>query len=155
MDPGEAALYELVAVDSPDDWATYHRIRREELFEARGRYGIYDSNRTDERLHNHFPLLLKYDGTAVATVRLDVHEGNIAVVRLVAVTRSEQSKGHGRILGKCIEEFARRKGVRKLVVNAAPDAVGYYQRLGFSRETWDGAELKGVLADAVQMAKRL
>src|SRR5712692_4928818 len=134
MAPQEIGSYELIAVSTPDDWIAYHRIRREELFEARGRYGVYDSNHPDEGLQNHFPLLLKCNGMAVATVRLDLHEQDIAVIRLVAVTRSEQAKGHGRILGKHIEEFARKEGVRKLVVNAARDAVGYYERLGFARE---------------------
>jgi hypothetical protein len=49
--------YELRVVKTEDDWTAYHRIRREELFEARGWYGVYDSNYPDERLPNHFPLL--------------------------------------------------------------------------------------------------
>ena len=154
MDPEQPTNYELLVVNSPDDWNAYHQIRREELFEARGRYGIYNPHHPDESLQNHFPLLLKYNGIAIATVRLDVQEDR-AVVRLVAVTRSEQSKGHGRVLGENVEDFVRRKGIKKLVVNAAPDAVGYYERLGFSREIWDGAELKGMFANVVQMAKRL
>lgn len=151
----ELGIYQLTVVENSDDWSAYHRIRREELFEARGRYGIYDSTHPDESLQNHFPLVLKYNGRAVATVRLDLREGDTAVLRLVAVTRSEQAKGHGRTLGKYIEAFARKKGVRKLVVNSAPDAVGYYERLGFSPRIWDVAELKGWLADAIQMTKEL
>lgn len=155
MNVRESNTYELKVVKTQNDWTAYHRIRREELFEGRGRYGVYDSNYPDERLPNHFPLLLRYNGMAVATVRLDLHERGVAVLRLVAVTRSEQAKGHGSILGQHVEEFARKMGVRKLVVNAAPDAVGYYERLGFSRDRWDVAELEGVLADAVKMAKAL
>ena len=155
MDPAQPTNYELVVVNNPDDWNAYHRIRREELFEARGRHGIYNPHHPDEGLLNHFPLLLKCNGAAVATVRLDVQENGVTIVRLVAVKRSEQSKGHGRVLGKHIEDFVRKKGIKKLVVNAAPDAVGYYERLGFSREIWDRAELKRMLVDVVQMAKRL
>jgi hypothetical protein len=51
--------YELVsALGDASDWETYHRIRREELFDAKGRGGIYDANRAEEKLSNHFPLLL-------------------------------------------------------------------------------------------------
>ena len=33
--------HELIKVETPQDWESYHRIRREELFEARGRVGVY------------------------------------------------------------------------------------------------------------------
>ena len=54
--------YELAVVTWPEDWETYHSIRRVELFEARGRIGIYQPDHVDERAPNHFPLLLKWNG---------------------------------------------------------------------------------------------
>ena len=96
MGPEQHTNYELLVVSSPGDWNAYHRIRREELFEARGRYGIYNPYHPDEGSRNHFPLLLKYNGAAVATARLDVQDDSVAILRFVAVTRSEQFKGHDR-----------------------------------------------------------
>ena len=147
--------YELSVVVTEEDWSAYHAIRRAELFEARGRMGVYDPNHPDERRPNHFPLLLKRGGRGLATTRLDVRDDGIAIVRLVAVVRSEQHKGHGRALAMRTEAFARARGVRKLMVNAAATAVGFYERIGFVRETWDPAELVGPNADSVQMAKSL
>ena len=146
--------YELTLVAVTEDWETYHSIRRAELFEVRGRIGVYDANHGDERVPDHFPLLLKWNDRGIGTTRLDVRAG-LAVVRLVAITKSEQRKGHGRVLAARAEDFARGRAVTKLVVNAAATAVGFYERIGFVRETWDPAELVGWNADSVQMAKAL
>ena len=147
--------YQLALVTEAGDWETYHSIRRAELFEARGRIGVYDANHADERVPDHLPLLLKWNGRGIGTTRLDVRAGGLAVVRLVAITKPEQRKGHGRVLAARTEDFARRKAVTKLIVNAAATAVGFYERIGFVRETWDPAELIGWNADSVQMAKAL
>jgi GNAT superfamily N-acetyltransferase len=147
--------YELTVVAASQDWEAYHSIRRVELFEARGRIGVYDPNRADERAPNHFPLLLKWNGRGIGTTRLDDRGGGVAIVRLVAITRSEQHKGHGRVLAARTEDFARARGVTKLMVNAAATAIGFYERIGFVRECWDAAELVGWNADSVQMAKFL
>jgi GNAT superfamily N-acetyltransferase len=147
--------YELSIVTTPEEWELYHFIRRTELFEARDNAPVYDPNNADEFLPGHFPLLLKLNGTGIATTRLDLRGEGLAIVRLVAVIRSEQRKGHGRVLAARTEAFAREKGVTKLVVNAASDAVRFYQRIGFVAELWDPTELAGWNASSVQMAKCL
>ena len=147
--------YELVVVTRPKDWEAYHSIRRVELFEARGRIGVYDPDHPDERASNQFPLLLKWNGRGIATTRLDVRDSSFAIVRLVAVVHAEQRKGHGRALADRTEAFARDRGATRLLVNAAADAVGFYERIGFVREIWDAAELVGWNTDSVQMAKSL
>jgi GNAT superfamily N-acetyltransferase len=147
--------YEFGIVTTAEDWEQYHFIRRTELFEGRPKAPVYDPNNADEHLPGQFPLLLKWEGRGIGTTRLDLRGECIAAVRLVAVIRSEQRKGHGRVLAARTEEFAREKGVTKLVVNAAADAVGFYLRIGFVPEVWEPAELVGWNTDSVQMAKRL
>lgn len=147
--------HELIKVQTPQDWESYHRIRREELFEARGRVGIYNLDHPDERLPENFPLLLKWNGESIGTVRLDVKDNKSAVIRLVAITKNEQGKGHGRELANLVEDFARKQGIKNLLVNAAPTAVGYYEKQGFIKDKWDETELTGISKDSVQMSKKL
>jgi GNAT superfamily N-acetyltransferase len=147
--------YEFGIVTTAEEWEQYHFIRRTELFEGRPKAPVYDPNNADEYVAAHFPLLLKLDGNGIATTRLDLRGEGIAAVRLVAVIKSEQRRGHGRVLAARTEDFAREKGVTKLVVNAAADSVGYYQRIGFVPEIWDPTELTGWNANSVQMAKCL
>ena len=135
--------YQLVLVSTPEDWLDYHAIRRHELFEAKGRYGIYDASRPEERLPSFYPYLLKLHGKALGTTRLDVRGDGTCVFRLVAITASEQGKGHGRALGQMVEAKARSFGAHTALVNAAPTALGYYEATGWHRYTWNVAELVG------------
>lgn len=147
--------HELIEVTNPADWVAYHAIRRQELFEARGRYGIYDANHPHDRAPNAYPYLLKLDGKPLGTTRLDVRADGTAIFRLVAITAAEQGKGHGRILGQMVEERARAFGVRTLLVNAADTAVGYYRRTGWHDHVWDQSELDSFAQGCTQMRKGL
>jgi N-acetylglutamate synthase-like GNAT family acetyltransferase len=98
--------------------------------------------------------LLNIDDRAVGVVRIDYRD-KIAVVRLVAILESEQGKGHGKQLNAMIEAEARKHGVETLRVNAAPGAVGYYEKMGWQHATWNARELIGLAKDCVQMTKVL
>lgn len=147
--------YELIDVEDPADWADYHAIRRQELFEARGRHGLYDENYPGERGPGMLHLMLKRDGEPIGTTRLDVRDDRTAVFRLVAIRGDQQRQGHGRALGLLVEERARRFGTHTLYVNAAPTAHGFYLATGWSDYEWDAAERVGISSDCIQMRKHL
>ena len=146
--------YTLARVASESDWSDYHALRRAVLWEARGRAG-YDENHPDERVPANHPLLMKRDGRAIGTTRLDDFGNGRGVVRLVAIARDVQRRGHGRVLSAMVETYARSLGIATLLVNAAPDAVGWYEKMGWEHHAWDPAELVGIAFDCVQMRKRL
>ena len=143
--------YSLVKVTSDSDWADYNRIRKDVLFEGRE----YDPNHPDEYISSNHPMLLKALGKSVATVRLDFSDNAECTIRLVAVTKDEQSKGHGRKLYELIEKYASENHTFVLRVNAAPDAVGYYKKMGFIEHVWDETELEGIAEDCIQMIRKL
>src|ERR1700730_10083946 len=66
-----------------------------------------------------------------------------------------QRRGHGRALSTLVEQYARRLGLRTLLVNADPAAVGYYEKMGWKACIWDEAELTGIAAHCKQMSKAL
>ena len=146
--------YELVEVTRESDWRDYHTIRREVLWEARGRTSYNDRNR-DEYLPANHPLLLRFHGRAIGTTRLDDFGNGTGAVRLVAIVGDLQRRGHGRKLGELVEDYARSLGMTTLFVNAAPEAVGYYEKLGWHRFIWDETEALGIASDATQMTKNL
>jgi N-acetylglutamate synthase-like GNAT family acetyltransferase len=141
-------------VKSERDWHEYHSIRRKVLWEHRG-LSNYDENHADEYNPSNHALLLRFNGRAIGTVRLDDFGNGTGAVRLVAIAPEFQGQGHGRALSDFIENYARRLGIQSLYVNAAPEAVGYYQRLGWKPEIWDKAELVGIASECLQMSKRL
>ena len=79
----------------------------------------------------------------------------LGVVRLVAIRSEAAEKGHGRIMSDLIDAEALRLGLTELRVNAAADAVGYYDKTGWKRGSWDPTELTGLAENCVQMTKPL
>lgn len=141
--------------DNSDMWLHYHGIRKEELFIARGRGQLYNPRHPDESKQGHFPLLLLADGNPVGTVRLDhLPSPTIATaaIRLVAITRKEQGKGHGRVLNERVEMLARNQGVSLLVVNAIHTAVGFYKKVGYVPCAWKDTG-QGLDDNITQMVK--
>lgn len=149
-----SGTYVLRLVETAADWRHLHDIRCAVLFTA-GRHAVaYDENHPDDRAEGHLPYLLFFEGRPVGVARLDLR-GDVGVVRLVAIVTSQQGRGHGRALGALIEAEARRRDVTKLRLNAAANAVGFYEKTGWRRSAWDPAERAGIAADTVQMAKPL
>ncbi len=148
----EGTSYQLVDVATASDWRDYHSLRRQVLWEARGRRG-YDQNHPDEYLPTNRPLLLKLEGRSIGTAHLDDFGNGTGAVRLVAVAPGMQRHGHGRVLATLVEDYARRLGLKVLYVNAAPEAVGYYEKLGWHACLWNEAELVGIAAGSTQMSK--
>lgn len=146
--------YELQSVRSPEDWRHLHDIRRTVLF-APERHSVgYDENHPDDRTEGNLPLLLLLDTRPIGVVRLDLR-GETAVVRLVAIAEGEQRKGHGRKLNALVEAEAKRRGIKILRVNAAPEALGYYEKMGWQHTSWDRGELVDLAKGCVQMSKEL
>src|ERR1700680_3664446 len=76
--------YDLIRVTAKHDWEDYHSIRRRVLWERRG-LSNYDDTHADEYKTSNHPLLLRLDGRAIGTVRLDEFGSGIGAIRLVAI----------------------------------------------------------------------
>jgi N-acetylglutamate synthase-like GNAT family acetyltransferase len=147
--------YTLAGPADDEDWRVFHDIRRKVLFEGRHRDVVYDDKHPDDRATHNHPLLLRLDGAPLGTVRLDDFGDGTGCVRLVAITAAEQGRGHGRALSTLVEELARSLGIHTLYVNAAPEAVGFYEKTGWTRHEWSAAELAGIAEGCVQMRKAI
>ncbi len=111
-------------------WTAYHDIRRIELFERRGRFGIYDAHHPDEFKAGHFPKLLLLDETPIGVIRIDI-DGDVARFRRVAIKERCQRQGHGRILLAHAEAFAGLYGINRIEASVAADAVPFYRRCAY------------------------
>ena len=125
--------YLLRAPQSDDEWLGYHAIRRKVLFESRGSLHKYDDKHPDEFAADNHPLILLYRDEIIGVVRIDIrHE--VAWMRRVAVHQDLQRRGHGRVLLQLAEQFARECQCKELRSNVASDAIGFYERCGYSLE---------------------
>ena len=122
--------YELLTPSDPTEWKAYHDIRRQVLFEDRGRFGVYDEHHPDETAVGNSPKLLLYRGDPVGVIRIDI-DGTTATFRRVAVRSDVQRRGHGRALLWLARRFAADNCCVKLASFVAPNAVGFYRSAGF------------------------
>ena len=136
--------YRLRRPASRVEWAAYHGIRQAVALGGEG-------NDADELAPTNFPLLLWLEDCPVGTVQIDMLDGGAAAFRLVAVDPSHQGRGHGLVLLREAEAFARESGCRKAVVYSTQEAVGFYVSAGYAEDDWDDQSFGGI----VQMTKPL
>ena len=135
--------YELRAPASSDEWRALHDIRRKVLFENRGKFGTYIENHPDDFKAGHYPLVLFYRDVAIGVVRVEI-EARVAWFRRIAIREDLQGTGHGRVLLRLAEEFAKAKGCDEVRSNAAVEAVGFYERCGYARDLSTPAPVNSV-----------
>lgn len=153
---GEDEMLELKDVVTEADWESLHRLRETVLFTEARHPGIkYDRAHPHDTNPAHIKLLLVDDGVPVGTTRLDPRADGSVIVRLVAITPERQRQGLGRELERVALARAREMGAHKVMLNAAADAVGFYEKCGWVREVWDEIELATFGKGCVQMSKRL
>ena len=124
--------YRFIPPSSEIEWKAYHDIRRTVLFEARGRFGVYQDTHSDEHALGNHPFLLLFDGHAIGVIRIDFPpQGREAVFRRVAVALEHQRRGHGTRIMMEAEAFAVTHDRTMFVANVARDAVPFYMRIGY------------------------
>jgi GNAT superfamily N-acetyltransferase len=125
--------HELRAPGSEEEWRALHAIRRKVLFENRGKVDTYIENHPDDFKTGHHPLIFLYKALVIGVIRVEVCE-TVAWFRRVAVREDFQRQGHGRVLLRFAETFARGEGCKEVRSNAAVEAVGFYERCGYTRD---------------------
>lgn len=109
-------------------------MRRRILWENRGQFGVYRDDLPDEYAPANHPMLLLFGNRRVGVVRIDLDPARQqAQMRRMAITETEQRRGHGRRLVDLIERFAAEHACFRILVSSAPDAVGFYEKCGFTR----------------------
>lgn len=147
--------YELRELASPEDWEAMHRIRLDVLFTEERHPGLaYNRAHPHDTEPTHSKFLLMRDGVPIGTTRLDPR-GEGGIVRLVAIVPQQQRQGHGSVLEALLIDYARARGMKRLWLNAARDAVGFYEKLGWTPEVWDEVELATFGRNCVQMTKSI
>ena len=114
------------------EWLAYHTIRRDVLFDRRGRGADYNPEHPDEHRPNNHPLVLWHSDVPVAVLRIDI-DNDVAIFRRVAVREDLQRRGFGRRMLTLAEHFARRHGCSRVDSHVDLAAVGFYERCGFQR----------------------
>ncbi len=68
----------------------------------------------------------------IACGRLQENEGKVGQIRFMAVSDKYQGKGLGKIIVKCLEDQAKKIGLRTIELQARENAVDFYKNCGYS-----------------------
>jgi GNAT superfamily N-acetyltransferase len=130
-----------------------HDLRDRVLFKGRGRSGYDRHHPDDQSPDNHF-MGFWQDGELLGTLRVNFLDDETGALRLVAIEPRLQRRGIGRKMIVAAEQFISRAARRRIVTNAAIDAVQFYSRLGYEKAHWDDPG-EGAGEPIVPMQKQL
>jgi GNAT superfamily N-acetyltransferase len=145
--------YSLRLVRSAEEWKAYHTIRREAIFDLLLPGQAYDEHDEDEFKPAQLPHLLFRNEEAVGTVRIDLIDSKRAGLRLIAIRKDLQRRGHGAILLELAEQTAAASGRTEVVINSHPAALGFYLSNGYRKGEW--LDVRPTAPTLIRIGKRL
>ncbi len=132
-DTRSAPALEIAVVGSPEELAESLALRRAVFVEEQGVPLALEVDRMDgdpRRASGVVHLLGWLGGDAVGTGRLEFQSSPAHITR-VAVRRDQRGRGFGARLMEALHQEARRRGIRRVALNAQLHALGFYERLGY------------------------
>ena len=121
---------EIIEPNTSTEFKIYYNLRYEVLrkpwFQPKG------SERDDgDETSLHRMIIDKPNGKVVAVGRLQFNSIEEAQIRYMAVSDDYQGKGYGRKMVKALDNIAREKGSRKIILQSRENAVKFYEKNGY------------------------
>ena len=110
------------------EWEDYYDLRYRILRLPLGQPLGSERNEGDST-GKHFALYL--NGQLNAIARLDQPEKYTSQVRFVAVESNTQGKGFGKEIMTAVENFSKKSGNRKMILQARENALDFYLKLDY------------------------
>ena len=136
--------------ETPDEFKQYYALRFRIL---RAPWGEPEGSEIDDIEDQCFHIMATKNGNIVGVGRLQFNSADEAQIRYMAIEKTYEGNGIGRMIVNALEQEAINKRVRAVVLDAREPAVGFYQILGYSIE-----KKSYVLFDEIQhyrMAKQI
>ena len=121
---------EIIEPNTSDEFKIYYDLRYEVLrkpwFQPKG-----SERDDDDETSLHRMIIDEPNGKAVAVGRLQFNTIEEAQIRYMAVSDDYQGKGYGRKMVKALDNIAREKGSRKIILQSRGNAVKFYEKNGY------------------------
>ena len=120
---------EIIEPNTSDEFKIYYDLRYEVLrkpwFQPKG------SERDDDETSLHRMIIDKPNGKAVAVGRLQFNSIEEAQIRYMAVSDDYQGMGYGSKIMRVLDDIAREKGSRNIILQSRGNAVEFYEKNGY------------------------
>jgi N-acetylglutamate synthase-like GNAT family acetyltransferase len=120
----------VIEPKTPDEFEKYYRLRWEVLRKPWG--WERGSELTDEEDQCVHALVCDERDEAIGVCRLQMNSADEAQLRFMGVRDDQQGKGVGKILMAYMEEAARSKKAKYMVLQARENALEFYTRCGYT-----------------------
>ncbi|PWK28298.1 acetyltransferase (GNAT) family protein [Arcicella aurantiaca] len=112
------------------EWEQYYHLRftvlREPWGQLKGSEVLKDEDQAD-----HAMIVDAETDKIVGVARMQTNTPTQGQVRCVAVAPEVQGKGVGKLLMKYLEDVAKAKGIKEIILDARENAVKFYQSIGY------------------------
>lgn len=116
---------------TPKEWEQYYNLRftvlREPWGQLKGSEVLKDEDQAD-----HAMIVDAETNEIVGVARMQTNTPTQGQVRCVAVSPNVQGKGVGKLLMKYLEDVAKEKGIKEIILDARENAVKFYQSIGYT-----------------------
>ena len=121
---------QIIEPKSPTEFDKYYNLRYEVLRKPWNQpLGSERDEGDDTSLHRM--ILDEPNGKTIAVGRLQFNSNKQAQIRYMAVADGYQGKGYGRKIVGALEDIAREKGIRTIILQSRENAVKFYERNGY------------------------
>ena len=121
--------YTIKSPETESEWESYFNFRWEKL---RKPLGMPKNTLKDDKEQDSCHLIaVDSDEKVVGTGRLHFNSEQEGQIRYMAVNESIQRKGLGSSIVLELEMMAKKKGAKKMVLNARENALNFYLSLGY------------------------
>lgn len=118
--------FEIIEPQTEQEFERYYQFRWQVM---RRPFQLPVGSEKDEfEQHAHHRMLLDAGGLPIAVGRLYQISCDEAQIRHMAVLESRRGQGIGSAMMLALEELAQRLGVKRLMLNARPEAIPFYRK---------------------------
>ncbi len=121
--------YTIKSPETEFEWESYFNFRWEKLRKPLGM--PKDTLKDDKEQDSCHLIAVDSDEEVVGTGRLHFNSKQEGQIRYMAVNESIQRKGLGSSIVLELEMMAKKKGAKKMVLNARENALNFYLSLGY------------------------
>ena len=121
--------YTIKSPETKSEWESYFNFRWEKLRKPLGM--PKDTLKDDKEQDSCHLIAVDSDEEVVGTGRLHFNSEQEGQIRYMAVNESIQRKGLGSSIVLELEIMAKKKGAKKMVLNARENALNFYLSLGY------------------------
>ncbi len=120
---------QVTTPQTPNDWEEYFdlrwRILRAPWNQPKGSERVEDDNTS-------FHAMIRNDEKVIACGRIHPVDDQTAQIRFMAVDYAYQGMGIGSLVLRYLEEYAIKKKIKKIILQAREEAISFYERNGYS-----------------------